>query len=209
MLKRIIFDLDNTLIEWKDEYTLNIKNVLEKHNIDVDYMVIDGVIESMEVKYDTLSKEQLYKDICHKIDNKITMDILDEILIGQQSLSEYDEKMIDLMKYLSSKYEIVVLTNYFTYVQEGRLKHAGILPYIKKVYGGDIIPKIKPDASGFIMAMGDNIATECLFVGDSIIRDINGAKNLGIPTILVDLNDKYKDYKDKKIKSVLELKEML
>ena len=31
MIKRVIFDIDNTLIPWKEEYYNEIKNVLEVH----------------------------------------------------------------------------------------------------------------------------------------------------------------------------------
>jgi len=209
MLKRIIFDLDYTLIYWKDEYPLLIKEILKKHNINVDYRIIDEIIESMEVKYETLSKDILLRDVQEKLNDKITMDIIDEIFEGQKKLSDYDENLIELLKYLSSKYEIVVLSNYFTSVQKGRLEHAGLLPYISEVYGGDMIPKFKPDASGFIKAMGNHLATECLVIGDSVRCDINGALNVGIPAILYDSRGKYPDYQGKKINSLYELKEML
>ena len=38
------------------------------------------------------------------------------------------------LKYLSNKYELVVLTNWFTDCQQKRLEKAGILKYFKKVF---------------------------------------------------------------------------
>lgn len=209
MLRRIIFDLDFTLIEWKKEYPLLLKDILEEHNLDIDYKIIDDVIESQEVIYDHLSKEQLLFDINKNTNIEVPMSLLDEILERQKLLSDYDEKLIDLLKYLSKKYEIVVLTNYFKDTQQGRLEHAGLMSYIKEVYGGDTIKRFKPYPDGFIKAMGNHSANECLVIGDSVRCDINGAKEVGIPTILFDSRKKYLDYQGKKIDSLYELKEML
>ena len=209
MLKRIIFDLDFTLLIWKDEYVLNIKRVLEKYHIDSDYKEIDEQIDAQEVIHDNLSKEQLLLDINAKIKEPVSMDILNEILENQKELSDVDVELIDLLKYLSSKYELVVFTNYFTDIQQARLEHAKLMPYIKEVIGGDMIEKFKPHESGFIKAMGPYTAAECLMVGDSVRCDINGAKEVGMKSILVDCRHKYADYDGWKVESIYDLKEML
>ena len=209
MFKRIIFDLDFTLIMWKDEYSLNIKDVLDKHHINVDYQEIDNIIDAQESTHDNLSKEQLFIDINNNIKESITMDILDEILEDQKSFSEVDLELIDVLKYLSSKYELVVFSNYFTDIQKARLEHAGLMPYIKEVIGGDMIEKFKPHESGFIKAMGPYTAAECLMVGDSVRCDINGAYEVGMKSILVDCRHKYADYEGWKVESIYDLKEML
>ena len=38
MIKKLIFDLDNTLIIWKDEYSLELKYLLEKYE-ELDELV--------------------------------------------------------------------------------------------------------------------------------------------------------------------------
>ena len=209
MIKRIIFDLDNTLIMWLDHYSLLLKDILKDNNLDIDYLIIDRAIEAQEVKYDYLTKEQLLHDINAGLDEPVSMSLVDQILERQKVLAEYDEDTIDVLKYLASKYEIVVLTNYFKDTQTGRLKTAGLLPYINEVFGGDTIGKIKPNPSGFIKAMGNHTANECLMIGDSLNIDIKGAKNVGIPTILVDRENHHPDYQGKRIISLKELKEML
>lgn len=43
MIKRVIFDIDNTLIPWKDEYFNEINNVLDElkvEHIEQDYIEI-------------------------------------------------------------------------------------------------------------------------------------------------------------------------
>lgn len=209
MLKRIIFDLDNTLIMWLDHYPLLLKDILKDNNLDIDYLIIDRAIEAQEINYDYLTKEQLLHDINANLEKPVSMSLVDEILERQKVLAEYDESIIDVLKYLASKYEIVVLTNYFKDTQEGRLKTAGLLPYITEVIGGDTVNKIKPNAEGFIKAMGNHTANECLMIGDSINIDIKGAKNVGIPTVLMDKENRYSDYQGKRITNLEELKEML
>lgn len=209
MLKRIIFDLDNTLIMWLDHYPLLLKDILKDNNLDIDYLIINRAIEAQEINYDYLTKEQLLHDINVNLEKPVSMSLVDEILERQKVLAEYDESIIDVLKYLASKYEIVVLTNYFKDTQEGRLKTAGLLPYITEVIGGDTVNKIKPNAEGFIKAMGNHTANECLMIGDSINIDIKGAKNVGIPTVLMDKENRYSDYQGKRITNLEELKEML
>ena len=48
MYKKIIFDLDNTLIEWIDEYDNALKDMLFKYNIDFDYHVLTESIDEYD-----------------------------------------------------------------------------------------------------------------------------------------------------------------
>ena len=41
MIKKLIFDLDNTLIIWKDEYSLELKYLLEEYKIDTSKTLLD------------------------------------------------------------------------------------------------------------------------------------------------------------------------
>ena len=48
MIKKLIFDLDNTLIIWKDEYSLELKYLLEEYKIDICYKKVDKIIDDLE-----------------------------------------------------------------------------------------------------------------------------------------------------------------
>lgn len=210
MIKRLVIDLDNTIILWKDEYTSALKKVMQEYNLDIDYKIIDDIIESQEKKYKNITKEQLLLDINNECKINLGMDFIDKLLEYQKDLApEKDEKLIDLFAYLNSKYELVLLTNYYTETQVGRLKKLGIDIYFNEFYGGDIIT-LKPDPKAFYKAIGKNKPEECIMIGDSIEYDINGALNIGMNVILVDLLDKIKEKKEYKIiKDLYELKNIL
>ena len=59
-MKRLIFDIDNTLIKWKNEYTIVLENLVNKYNIDIDFRVIDANIEEQDKLCETISYEQLF-----------------------------------------------------------------------------------------------------------------------------------------------------
>ena len=70
MIKKLIFDLDNTLIIWKDEYSLELKYLLEEYKIDTCYKKVDKIIDDLEYKHDTISKEILLNDINNNLNLK-------------------------------------------------------------------------------------------------------------------------------------------
>ena len=90
MLKKIIFDVDNTLILWKDEYVLALKDAVEEFNINVDYKKIDNIIESLENKYEILTKEDFLKDINEEFNLNLGMDFIDELFKKQYTLAPND-----------------------------------------------------------------------------------------------------------------------
>lgn len=113
------------------------------------------------------------------------------------------KELIDLLEYLSSKYDLYVITNWFCDVQSKRLENAGIIKYFKKVYASSEY-KSKPDKEMFLKAMDNNLPCECVMIGDSITKDIIPAIDIGMNAILIGDDKNYKC-----IKSILELKEML
>ena len=131
-----------------------------------------------------------------------------EALKEQQELAEYDPKMVELFEYLSSKYEIVLLTNWFLETQEKRLEKLGILKYFNETYGAEN-SKLKPNSDSYMQAIGSRKEYECMMIGDNIKIDLENARNLGLDTILVDLKNKNKDTTYKKINNLYKLKEML
>ena len=209
-MKRIIFDLDNTLITWKDEYLKALDDALKFHKIEIETKKVDEIIENLEKKYEILTKEILLNDINNTHNLNLEMSFIDTLFENQGLLAEYDEELIDTIKYLYEKFDsIVLLSNYYKIVQEKRLETAHIKEYFEEIYGGDSNP-LKPRKEAFIKAMGNYKPEECIMIGDDLINDIKGAMDLGIKAIAVDHFDKIKEDKEYKVvKRLRELKQIL
>ena len=207
MIKRIIFDLDNTLIMWKDDYLKAIKETVKEFNIKEDYNYISSLIDEYDNKFNHYDKELMVNYINQNIKNKIDINFLNTFLSKFGKMSDISKSTIEVLEYLSKKYDLVVLTNWFKIPQEERLKHAQILKYFKDVIGGELY--MKPNLKAFISACGDYSKEECLMIGDDYNKDIKGANLAGLNVIY--FNYKNKENKDnfKEIKSLIELKEIL
>ena len=197
MIKKIIFDLDNTLIDWIDEYDYALRDTLIKYNINFDYTILSKSID----EYDYISKIYNSYDLMNFLNDKhnlnLTIDFINDWLRELGTKGSVSEDVVELLKYLSSKYELDVLTNWESNCQINRLKSAGIYKYFKKVYGGEILKK--PEKKAFMEAIYPYDVSECVMVGDSFYFDIEPAIKLGIKTYMVKHD----------IESILELKEVL
>lgn len=202
-MKRIIFDIDNTLIEWKDEYIKSITRHLDKYN----YSLEDAFKLYEDLSYYGDNSDIISVDfLCDKLN--ISKEFLIDILDSQKECSEEaDESIKETLKYLSSKYELVILTNWFKDVQVPRLKKAGIYQFFKEIYCNDEYPS-KPNKDAFMYALGGVSAKEAVMIGDNLNIDILPAINCGLSAILITDEDiKSNDFKV--IKSIKELREML
>ena len=207
-MKRIIFDVDNTLIPWKDEYRNAIKKTIEKYKLNVDYLKVDAVIETYEEYYDYYSKENMLELINNHFKLNLNIDFVEYWLKQLGKMAEKDHKVIETIEYLSKKYELVILTNWFKENQIERLKEAGIYKYFKEIYAGEEV--LKPNKQSYLNAIENYKPEECFMIGDSYEMDIKEANKLGLKTILIDSKNKYPESAEyTKITKIIDLKEIL
>lgn len=214
MIKRIIFDLDNTLIDWKEEYWSKAiifvcKKFKMEYNKDVEEKIIEAILEYERVEQ-YYNVDKIQEMINNKIDMKLSNNFIKEILKFFETCipDQIDNKILNTLEYLQNKYELVILTNWFQYQQIERLKNAGIYKYFKYVYGADKI-KMKPNKEAYQVAIGDLSFDECIMVGDDLKIDIDGALNIGINAIFLNRKNIIVEKKYNVIKSLDELIQIL
>ena len=210
MIKRIIFDVDNTLLPWRDEYINAYDKALNELNIThtrEDILTIDKAESEYESHYNIYDRK-LMNDYMNSRSKINLPDNFVDTYIKHLSYcyKEEDKVIIPTLEYLSSKYELVVLSNWFRENQEKRLKALDMNKYFVDSYYTDEVLN-KPNKEPFIKACGPYKVDECIMIGDNYKIDIEGAINAGLRAILIDPNDKY-EYKDK-IKNIKELEEIL
>ena len=139
-MKALIFDVDNTLIMWKDEFIFALKNVLKKmgYNLTDDEIdKLDKIIDSNELHLDTLDKDKMLAYINENFEIKFPKEFLDNLIIEQGNCVYDDKELIEVIKYLSEKYDLFVISNWFTETQKIRLEKMGIAKYFKEIIGAD------------------------------------------------------------------------
>lgn len=190
MIKRIIFDLDNTLIDWKDNYSADgVKSACDMFGIKYNDEIIEtivNVINNYEKSNEYFDINIMQELINKELNENYSTDFTKAILKYFETCvpKEIDINIIKTLDYLKSKYELVILTNWFKYQQIERLKNAGIYKYFKYVYGAENI-KMKPNKEAFKTAIGEFSANECVMIGDNLKIDIDGALNVGINAIFL------------------------
>lgn len=184
-MKAIIFDLDNTLIIWKEEFIFALKNVIKNMNLNLsndEIKIINNALDSYEYDSLSLSKQELLDYVNQKSGLKLSIDFIDNIVKEQSKCFYKDDKLEKTLSYLSKKYDLFVLSNWFTYTQEKRLENMGILKYFKKVIGADE-NYMKPDKRSFDIFIKNYNYDSYISVGDSLKNDVLLPISLGIDAI--------------------------
>lgn len=213
MIKRVIFDIDNTLIPWKKEYNDEIRKTLEDLKImytDKDLKQISQAFYEYENEYYTFDRK-LMLDFINKYTKKqypeeFIYNILDRWSTCIPDKIEKETK--ETLEYLKSKYELVILTDWYAKQQIKRLEKLDVLKYFQNVYSAEKI-KRKPFKESFIQAIGEHKPEECIMIGDDLERDIRGALDAGLQAIWYCPNNKELNTDYQTILKIEELKNIL
>ncbi len=212
MIKRIIFDLDKTLIPWEKEWDRCVEKTYNYFNIpyEVDeFIKFNSAMLSYEKhhrRFDKVGMSRYFRNIL----NKEIPDTFVEVWTSYLSklVPKKDEELIELLKYLSSKYSLVVATNWFKDQQVSKLKLFGIYEYFDDVLTSDEYNK-KPGREMFEKACEGFDKDEVVMVGDTFKSDIKGAMDFGLYSYYLTKTDRRRGKKFKIINKIYDLKEYL
>lgn len=188
-MEKFIFDLDYTLLipDWSCEDKF-FKENLDKETYlklkNVNQKILDE-FETTYPKYDLEELSSFYKQ--HGID--LSTELIKKWMFynGENIIDTVNDGAIPLLDYLKSQdKKIVLLTNWFSVTQIGRLKRSGLYDYFDSIICGD--QAMKSSEKSFELAVGNTPKSECIMIGDNKIQDYENALKYGINAYL--LSDK-------------------
>lgn len=194
-IKRIIFDLDNTLIDWKEEYWNTVKETFMELHLQCNDETVNRVKCAVDMYEDgirmTYNKQLMQEAIEKELGYMLPQEFINIWLkyLGECVPEKVDESLIKTLEYLKNKYELVVLSNWFKSSQDARLKKAGLYKFFTATYMTESFP-MKPNKEAFEIAKGKYKENECVMVGDNFEVDIKGAIAVGMNAIYLNKNDK-------------------
>lgn len=183
-MKSIIFDIDNTLINWCDDFLNPLRNNLKDFGYYDENLVINvnKSLNNHRFYFERLTKQNLL-DFINKSNNiNLPMEFIDRFIEEQKKLFYKDEDVNQTLEYLYKKYDLYIMTDWFKETQVGRLKNMGILKYFKEVYGADN-NYYKNSLKAYDVMLNKYNSKDCLFIGDNLDLDIKKPKEVGMNTI--------------------------
>ena len=205
MIKRLIFDVDQTLIAGASFEKAQQEALTEYGKYtDDNYLKLNKALDEYELYYDKYTKKDYLDFLSQNVG-----EVFDErfLKIFFEKLREYstptqDIRLTKVIENLSKKYELVLLSNYFEESQRNRLNKLGINDFFTEYYGEKIC---KPNKIAFLSAIGNHNPKECVMIGDNIELDIKGALNNNINTIWINPNNKKADVNTREVKQVSDI----
>jgi FMN phosphatase YigB (HAD superfamily) len=184
MIKRLIFDVDNTLIT-NVSFIKAIEKTFRDLNIYSEEKVngfLEG-IKTYENIYNNYNAIDYIKHMEQKINCLLPLNFLEVFFDNLKNvIPERNENLIKTVRDLHSKYELVLLTNYFSISQLNRLNNMGIGQYFIECHGEK---NKKPNSDSYLNAFGKNNPDECIMIGDDLYLDIECAQKARLHTIFV------------------------
>lgn len=185
MIKRLIFDVDGTLIT-NVKFSGAIARTLRGIGIysEENLRRFLQAITTYEQIYNNYNRKDYLGHFSLALQTQLPQDFIDIFFEELKSvIPSENDKIQQTISELSKQYELVLLTNYFKESQLNRLSNMGIGSFFTECYGEELI---KPNEEAYLMACGKNQPSECVMIGDSVDLDIIPAQNLHLKTIFVD-----------------------
>ncbi len=196
MVKNIFLDLDDTLFDFLGAEKEALSRTLRHFGITPDEQVLARYSAINDAQWKLLEKKEITREQvkwrryallfeefgidCDPM--KVNDHYMEELSKGHLFIDGAEE----LLENLYGKYRLYLASNGTGWVQERRLKSAGIGRYFDGIFISQQIGFDKPDPrfyEGCIRQIPDYNPEETVMVGDSLTSDIKGGQAIGVRTI--------------------------
>lgn len=226
MIDTLLFDLDNTLLDFDKAEANALTKALGEAGITVTDEMRDRYNKINLAQWKLLEQGRMTREEVKIRRFKLLFQEFDIKALPKEVARHYQiylgqghyfiEGAEEVLEELSKKYRIYLVTNGTLSVQVGRLESSGIKKYLQGVFISEEIGYNKPSIEYFekcFAQIPDFKKENTVIIGDSLSSDIQGGINAGIKTIWFhrpqDLTKNPQPKPDYEIKSLKSLMEML
>ena len=199
MKKIILFDVDNTLMDFDECAKLAIKQSCEQIKIENWQKVFESYLEINpllwhKIELGEITRQDMYKTRWNTIFNHAGItangcEFEPLFLANLAKQSALIEGAKEILQYLKPKYTLCVASNAPYEQQLQRLQNAGIKTFFDLFFISEKIGFQKPSKEFFdfcFNTLGKPDKKDVIIIGDSVSADITGGKNFGIDTCWFD-----------------------
>lgn len=196
--KNIIFDLDNTLLDFSYAEDMAFRNLFNIYNINYKEEYLNLYRSINEPLWRKLEKGEISKDYVFKNRFSLFFNEIGITVDGEETESLYrqnltlSEKTIphakDVLNSLKKDdYNLYIATNGFSITQRKRLEKTNLMSLFNDVFISEEVGFDKPNVKFFDFLfehIEEKDKSKLLMIGDNETSDIDGANNFQIDSIL-------------------------
>ena len=199
----LLFDADDTLLDFHAAERIAIKDTLEAFGIPCDETTVQTYSEINQSLWKALERKEIEKERLRVrrfelLAKKLSIDVPSEVIsVAYTDNLAKNHQIIDgaddICKKLSRSCRLYVITNGLKNVQTPRMNASGLKPYIERSFISEDIGVEKPDVKYFeavASMIPDFKKSEALVIGDSLTSDIAGGIAFGLDTCFFNPNGK-------------------
>lgn len=184
MIKNIVFDIGNIILEGKPKNALKYIDLLDKDKKVIEEIVFDN-FKWINLDLGVDDFDSYFEKIKYDIPERIR-DIAKDILINSHKYRKFNENVINLIKKLSNNYKIYILSdnNFDTY---NYLKTTELVNYINGWCISSNYGLLKRDIKLFEILFDENKLnpSECYFIDDNF-NNVEIGKKFGMKGFVLD-----------------------
>lgn len=224
MVQNILFDLDETLLDFKRSESRALSNMLRHIGVEPTEQVISRYSEINKSRWKLLEQGLLTRQQVKESRYEILFAELGVDCSAAEATAYYEDQLsqkgflfpdtIKLLETLHGKYRMYIVSNGGSKVQSGRLADCGIGKYFEDIFISEDAKAEKPTVEFFDYCFGRRSEiekSESVIIGDSLTSDIQGGINAGIRTIWFNPDGQQETdiHPDYEVKALMEIPALL
>ncbi len=209
--KHLFFDLDHTLWDHHRNANETLDDLFEDYNL---HQICKGSSSDFQEVFHDINHHLWEQYHLGEIDQQYIRDRRFPLVLGKLGALDGDIPKglpeeyllrcpqkphllpfaLEVLDYLKDKYQLTIITNGFSDVQDVKMRSSGLDAYFEHVVTSEQAGHLKPNPQIYYYTMGLFKAPShhCLMIGDNAQTDIAGAQAIGMDQVYYDPSEQQK-----------------